>query len=151
MAPEPYNPGSRPIQRAVIWAALGMLLTGVCFGQTSLIVSGTVSDPSNAILYGASVTLTAGKQNVLRTTTDAKGEFRFDSVAPGRYEVRAEYPGFKIGTARIMVRTGAPSPLRLELAIADVEDTVKVDSDGPQTNTNPSENLDLIRLRSGDL
>src|SRR2546427_791644 len=142
---------SRTIQRGVIWAALAASLAGVCFGQTVQIVSGTVVDPSNAILYGASVTLTSGKQDVLRTTTDAKGEFRFDFVVPGRYEVRAEYPGFKTGIARITVRTAAPSPLRLELAIADLEETVKVDSDGAQTNTTPSENLDLIRLRSGDL
>src|SRR6058998_1320400 len=142
---------SRTIQRGVIWAALAASLAGVCFGQTVQIVSGTVVDPSNAVLYGASVTLTGGKQDVLRTTTDAKGEFRFDSVTPGRYEVRAEYPGFKTGTARITVRTAAPGALRLELAIADVEETIKVDTDGSQTNTNPSENLDLIRLRSGDL
>ena len=135
----------------MFWAALATLLGGVCFGQTTQIVSGTVVDPSNAILHGASVTLTGGKQDVLRTTTDAKGEFRFDFVVPGRYEVRAEYPGFKTGTARITVRTAAPSPLRLELAIADVEETIKVDSDATQTNTNASENLDLIRLRSGDL
>src|SRR3989441_8591369 len=164
MASEPRNPGvalppgvvnardgSRPIHRAVIWAALGTLLAGVCFGQTTLIVSGTVVDPSNAILSGASVTLIAGKQDILRTTTDTKGEFRFDSVAPGRYEVRAEYTGFKTVAARITVRTAAPRPLRLELAIADVQETVTVDSDGPEVNTNPSENLDLIRLRSGDL
>src|SRR5438093_9352073 len=142
---------SRTIQRGVIWAALAASLAGVCFGQTVQIVSGTVVDPRNAILYGASVTLTSGKQDVLRATTDAKGEFRFDFVVPGRYEVRAEYPGFKTGTVRITVRTAAPGPLRLELAIADVEETVKVDSDGEQTNTNPSENPDLIRLRSGDL
>ena len=164
MASEPCNPavafppgvvnaqdGSRPIQRAVIWAALGTLLAGVCFGQTTVIVSGTVFDPSNAILYGASVTLTAGKEDVLRTTTDAKGEFRFDSVAPGRYEVRAEYTGFKTGRVRMTVRNAAPEPLRLELAIADVQETVKVDSEGSQINTNPSENLDVIRLRPEDL
>src|SRR3989449_10864998 len=142
---------SRTIQRGVIWAALALSLAAVCFGQTVQIVSGTVVDPSNAILYGASVTLTSGKQDVLRTTTDAKGEFRFDFVVPGRYEVRAEYPGFKAGMVRITVRAAAPSPLRLELAIADVEETVRVDSDASQTNTNASENLDLIRLRSGDL
>src|SRR5207244_7800391 len=135
MASEPCNPavafpagvvnaqyGSRPIQRAVIWAAFGTLLAGVCFGQTRPIVSGTVFDPSNAILYGASVTLSAGKEDVLRTTTDVKGEFRFDFVAPGRYEVRAEYPGFKTGRARITIRNAAPSPLRFELAIADVQE-----------------------------
>ena len=142
---------SRTIQRGVIWAALALSLAAVCFGQTVQIVSGTVVDPSNAILYGASVTLTSGKQDVLRATTDAKGEFRFDFVVPGRYEVRAEYPGFKAGMVRITVRVAAPSPLRLELAIADVEETVRVDSDASQTNTNASENLDLIRLRSGDL
>src|SRR5437660_2649537 len=164
MASEPCNPavafppgvvnaqdGSRPIQRAVIWAALGTLLAGVCFGQTKPIVSGTVFDPSNAILYGASVTLSAGKEDVLRTTTDVKGEFRFDFVAPGRYEVRAEYPGFKTGRARLTIRNAAPSPLRFELAIADVQETIKVDSDESQINTDLAENLDVVRLRSGDL
>src|SRR4029077_2424146 len=73
------------------------------------------------------------------------------SVAPGRYEVRAEYPGFKTGRARIDVRTVAPAPLRLELAIADVQETLKVDSDGPQINADAGENLDLVRLRAGDL
>src|SRR5437763_13605146 len=112
LPPTVFNARDRsPIRRAVVWAALGTLLAGVCFGQTTLIVSGTVFDPSNAILYGASVTLTAGKQDVLRTNTDANGEFRFDPVAPGRYEVRAEYPGFKTGRARITVRNAVPSSL----------------------------------------
>src|SRR3989449_3333916 len=164
MASEPCNPavafppgvvnaqdGSRPIQRGVIGAALAALFVGVCFGQTTRIVLGTVVDPSNAVLYGASVILTAGKQELLRTTTDAKGEFRFDSVAPGRYELRAEYTGFKTGRVRMTVRNTAPEPLRLALAIADVQETVKVDSEGSQINTNPSENLDVIRLRPEDL
>src|SRR5438128_8202977 len=142
---------SRTIQRGVIWAALAASLAGVCFGQTVQIVSGTVVDPSNAMLYGRSRTWSSGKQDVLLANADAKGEFRFDFVVPGRYEVRAEYPGFKAGMVRITVRVAAPSPLRLELAIADVEETVRVDSDASQTNTNASENLDLIRLRSGDL
>ena len=34
------------IQRAVLWAALGTLLAGVCFGQATRIVSATVVDPS---------------------------------------------------------------------------------------------------------
>ena len=138
-------------QPAVIGATVGTFIAGICFGQATQIVSGTVFDPSNAVLIGASVTLTNGKQDVLQIITDAKGEFRFDSVPPGRYEVRVEYPGFKTGRARINVRTADPAPLRLELAIADFQETLKVDSEGPQINAEAGENLDLVRLRAGDL
>jgi hypothetical protein len=59
-------------------------------------VSGTVADPSGAVVPGATVTLT---NTALGTTftavTDGKGLYAFPSVAVGRYDLLVELSGFK--------------------------------------------------------
>jgi outer membrane receptor protein involved in Fe transport len=123
------------------------MLAGYGFGQRSSgSVSGTVFDPSGALIAGASVTLGAGDRDVLRTNSDAKGEFRFDAVPSGHYQLRVGYPGFK--TQQIRVRAGSRSPghLRVVLAIADVRETLKVESSGERVSAESSENVDVLRL-----
>ena len=62
----------------------------------------TVADPSGAVVPNAIVTLTAleapvkGSPAPEAKTTD-KGLAVFEDLAPGRYSVRAEFPGFQIG------------------------------------------------------
>src|SRR5262245_31403725 len=72
----------------------------------------TVADPSGAFVPGASVTLvgldTATKAVTLpaATTTD-KGVAVFESIAVGRYSIRAEFAGFEMGLLRdFRVNTG---------------------------------------------
>ena len=65
----------------------------------------TVADPSGAVVPNATVTLTALEAPVKGTpapearTTD-KGLAVFEDLAPGRYSVRAEFPGFEMGLLR---------------------------------------------------
>ena len=65
----------------------------------------TVADPSGAVIPNATVTLVpldpAAKAATLppAKTTD-KGFVTFDDLAMGRYSVRAEFPGFKMGLLR---------------------------------------------------
>jgi Carboxypeptidase regulatory-like domain len=62
----------------------------------------TVADPSGAVVPNATVTLTGLEPPAKATpvpgakTTD-KGVAVFEDLAPGRYSVRAEFPGFQIG------------------------------------------------------
>src|SRR5262249_40698922 len=138
---------SNPIQRVVRCAGLWALLASYGFGQRSTAgVSGAVFDPSDAVIAGASVTLGSGDRDVLRTNTDAKGEFRFDAVPHGRYQLRVEYPGFK--TQRTLVQVGSHSrgPLRVVLAIADRQETLNVESPGDRVSAESGENVDVIRL-----
>ena len=59
-------------------------------------VSGTVTDPSGAVIAGASVLLTHTETGVRRSTnTNEVGIYRFDAVDPGVYELMVTEPGFR--------------------------------------------------------
>jgi hypothetical protein len=138
---------SNPIQRVVRCAVLWALLTSYGFGQRSTAgVSGAVFDPSEAVIAGASVTLGSGDRDVLRTNTDANGEFRFDAVPHGHYELRVEYPGFKTQRTPVRVESRSRGPLRVVLAIADLQESLNVESPGGHVSAESGGNVDVLRL-----
>ena len=114
-------------------------------------LSGAVLDPSNALVPGASVYLRSGNKDVAQTTTDGTGQFRFSRVAPGRYEVRVDCEGFATQRVRLNIRASAPTPLRIVLAIADVKESLTVDTPPGQIRTDPGDNLDAVRLGPAEL
>jgi outer membrane receptor protein involved in Fe transport len=145
------------IQRAIGWGGLWAVLMGFGYGQSAkslrppasqpaVVVSGTVLDPSDAVISGASVILGPGDRGLLQTSTDNNGEFRFDAVVPGHYELRAAYPGFKSQRIRLNVGARAAGPVRIILPIADLEESVRVESPEGRVSAEASENLDVIRL-----
>ena len=57
--------------------------------QSGQPITGTVVDPTGAVLPAAHVELLAATGTPIDSTTaDAAGVFRFDRVAPGRYDMR---------------------------------------------------------------
>jgi hypothetical protein len=73
------------------------VLAGVAAAQTTSrgTVSGTVVDPSNAVVPNADVTLTNTGTSVARhTTTNSAGFYRFDAVDLGTYNINVEAKGF---------------------------------------------------------
>jgi hypothetical protein len=59
-------------------------------------IQGTVSDPSGAIIPGATVTLTDLQTNqVLKTTSNASGVYTFNALAPDHYSLVVERQGFE--------------------------------------------------------
>src|SRR5215475_13096369 len=80
-----------------IWPHLAVLLLAVTAqAQTSRgTVSGTVVDPSGAVVGGARVALTHTGTGVQRSTTsNGAGIYRFDAVDLGAYELKVTHPGF---------------------------------------------------------
>lgn len=73
-------------------AGLGLLL----IAARAATVSGTVKDPSGAVIAGARVGLDSGVAGVeaRASLADRLGQFRFDGVAPGAYVLRVEHGGF---------------------------------------------------------
>ena len=58
-------------------------------------VTGTVTDPSGAVLSGATVSITHGGTGISRSTiTNSSGIYRFDAVDLGMYSVSAQAAGF---------------------------------------------------------
>ena len=59
-------------------------------------LTGTVKDPSGAVIPNATVTLTSVNTGQARTTmTEADGVYHFNLLQPGNYRVRIEASGFK--------------------------------------------------------
>src|ERR1700730_6771849 len=107
------------------------------------ILSGTVSDPHQAGIFGARVAL--GQEDgtgVQLTTADSAGAFRFEGVQPGNYEVRVAQEGFKTFLSRVRVGDQPSRPMNIVLALADLQQQVTVNAEFTQVSTNTSENVD---------
>jgi Carboxypeptidase regulatory-like domain len=91
-------------------------------------VTGTVTDPSNAAVQGATVTLTNVSTNVSQvTTTNAEGSYRFAFVSPGAYQINISAPGFTTQQrSRVVVTAGQPTTVSVQLTVATASQTVEV-------------------------
>src|SRR4051794_16194958 len=82
------------------WSFRGSLLTLVlaaaAHAQTAQL-TGTVADPSGALVAGAKVTATNVDTGVARASiTNEAGNYLITALLPGKYRVSSEAPGFKM-------------------------------------------------------
>ena len=86
------------VKKALIATAFLLLsFTASAFAQTgNASLGGTVSDPSNALIPGVTVTATNVDTNIVQTTiSNETGSYSFPVLQPGKYKVTADLPGFK--------------------------------------------------------
>ena len=133
--------------------ALLLVAPRLSYGQTSappLIVAGVVQDQTGAVLAGATVELASvsgGATSVVQSTTaDGAGAFRFGTVAPGQYELRAKYEGFNPASARVRVGSRSPGPQKLVLSIAGLSQEITVSNAAAQVDANASNNVDAVAV-----
>ena len=100
-------------------------------------VLGTVTDPSGAVVAGASVTLkNVGTGSVVAAETDQYGQYNFLAVSVGQYELVATKAGFKkhIQSA-FMVHAAEHVRVDAPLAVGAVSQEVTVSETPPVVNT----------------
>ena len=124
-------------------------LSAVCLlGQTvSSGLQGTVLDPANAVIPGATVTLTSSDMGTTRvTTTDGTGLFRFLDLAPGTYSVTVKAAGFKGFTeSTIVVAANETRDAgRFMLTIGSGADTITVTAEAAAIQLASSEKATAI-------
>lgn len=91
-------------------------------------LSGAVTDPSGAVVPGATVTL-KGPQGSTRLTTDKLGRWSASTLRPGFYDVAVEKPGFNsVQAMHSEVTVNSSSTLNLTLNVGNVSQTVEVNS-----------------------
>ena len=126
---------------------LALVFLRLALGQSGVPVTGSVQDPARAAVGDATVTLkNTGGAVIQAVAADPLGFFRFERVAPGAYEIEARRDGFKPFITRLRVGPRAPAPLKIVLAIADVRQEITVDAAAAQVSTDPTDNLDVVRL-----
>ncbi|HEX2444576.1 MAG TPA: TonB-dependent receptor [Vicinamibacterales bacterium] len=120
--------------------AFGLLLTLAASGVAQTPGSTlrvTVVDPSGAVIVGAAVHVAnAGGASHVRPTSD-RGEAVFDNLAPGRYAIKAEAPGFEPGVLTDVRVRGRETRRELRLAIQRIAEDVVVGRDPREAGTDP--------------
>jgi hypothetical protein len=116
---------------AVLAAALSLLGAGAAMAQLqSGNLYGKVSDQTGALLPGVTVTLDTGEAPQVQVT-NAQGEFRFLSLAPATYKIKAELQGFSpVEYPHIVISVGRNTNIELTMNSA-VEDVITVTSESP--------------------
>jgi hypothetical protein len=90
-------------------------------------LSGTVEDASSAIVVGAAVTATHVDTNLAtRTETTSNGAYQIVNLAPGRYLVEVEAPGFQKRVDSVVLETAQRARLDLRLVVGQVTEEVIV-------------------------
>jgi len=96
-------------------------------------ITGTVEDPSGAVVQGASIVLTNDDTGVKITTkSTATGTYTIDGVIAGKYTVQAEAPGFqKYLVHGVIVHVQQISSVDIHLVTGNVQQSVTVTAAAP--------------------
>lgn len=122
------------MRRSVVFVFLALLsVVPLCLAQAPTgTISGVVTDQINALLPGATVTVTSratGATRVVNTSDD--GSFAVPLLAPGAYDVRIEMSGFQSKVSPADVETGQTTSLRVSLQIGERTETITVAGAAP--------------------
>jgi len=117
---------------ALLWCipSVGQVLKGS--------ISGTAVDPQGAVVAGAQVKATnTATGNVLTTTTDNAGSFRFSLIQIGDYKLEISAPHFKTAVQNnILVTAGRDGSLgTIKLTVGEANTTVEVIAGAPLIET----------------
>lgn len=118
--------------RTWLLLAIALGLSAAAVAQFSANVSGVVSDPSGAVIPGATLTLrntSTGEQR--SATSNSAGVFQFVSLAPGNYELSSGMTGFSAGKTALHLETNQTLNVPVGMLIGSEATTVDVTSQAP--------------------
>jgi carboxypeptidase family protein/TonB-dependent receptor-like protein len=139
------RPSSKTASVLLAGIAAFAFLTGTAFSQTGAgSVSGTVRDAGQAVVAGASVTLTNSETNVsYKTKSSAVGTYYFGDIPRGPYVLGVERAGFNRWEGKLVLDVGQTSQVDPVLAVGSVQTVVEVKSAAPLITTASAEVADV--------
>ena len=125
---------------AVILAASLLLASPIAHAQgvgASGSLSGTVSDPTGAVIPKGTVTAEDVARGIrLSATVDANGQYRFTNLLPGTYDLTAQIPGFQTLLQKgVVITVGQVANLDFHLQVATTSSVVEVSAAPPVVET----------------
>lgn len=122
--------------RLSVCALLVLLASAPAWAQDSAL-TGTVADPTGAIVPGAEVSITNQATGaVLKVTTGADGKYIFPQVTPGMYKIEVKSTGFKTAQkSDLSVAVDVTTRFDIALSVGEVTETVVVESEAARVNT----------------
>ena len=129
---------------AVVIALLG---TGTVYGQrTTATIRGIVTDASDAVVPGATVTVTGQATGFSRSTqSNESGVYVLTDLPIGTYTINAELTGFRAAKqTNVVLNVGDDREINFQLAAGDLTESVTVEATAIQVRTVGAEVSGLI-------
>src|SRR5208337_672215 len=118
--------------------AASLMIAPMAFGQSlnTGAVVGTVTDPSHAVVPGATVELkNLGTGGTQEDKTNGTGYYRFSLLPPGDYRVTVKQSGFATAQVAVAVSVGVAKTADVTLTMSSTAQTIEVTGAVPVVNT----------------
>jgi Carboxypeptidase regulatory-like domain len=126
-------------------AAPALKTSAAPVATTGLTLSGTITDPAGAVIPGAIVVATNSSGAAVSTvTTDGRGQFRMEGLAPGGYRIQAQATGFVAQSVAAEVTALQTAVADITLRVGSAAQTVTVEASPAPPLDKPSAGADLI-------
>jgi len=124
------------------WLLATLLTTALfaTFGLAQSVVTGdlagTVTDPSGAVVSGATVTLKSADSGFSQTAqTSSTGAYRFVLLKPGDYRLTVTQKGFKSSAQTVHVAIGQVVSSNVTMELGSTSETLEVNAAAPLIET----------------
>jgi hypothetical protein len=138
------------------WAAVILLLAVPAIAQvdySTATLKGTVTDPTGAVISGATVTVTNPATGITKSTKSAAdGSYQVPALPPGNYQVTIEASGFSREVVKNLELTvGQSAAFDVHLKVGTFSDVVEVSGETqPLIQTEQTQQANLIDQRQVD-
>ena len=109
-------------------------------------LKGTVTDPNNAVVPGATITVTNTASGISKSVrTEADGGYRIPLLQPGSYQVQIDAQGFaKSITRTLQLTVGQSLVYDVSLSVGDITTTIDVSSEAPLIQVEQTQQANTI-------
>jgi hypothetical protein len=114
------------------WSILAFSQATISSGS----IQGTVTDPSGAVVPGASVTISnPATGEVIQRTTSSQGAYSSGALQSGKYQIRVDVANFKSSVLDVTVQIGSAASGNIQLQVGAASQTVEVSAEAVHVNT----------------
>src|SRR5579859_6930276 len=127
-----------------------LLLTGLGYTQgvgASGDITGTITDPSGAVVTNATVTATEAEKGFKRSSaTNSSGQYHLAGLSPANYDLSVNAGGFQSQIVKgVVVNVGQMVILDFQLKVSQAAASVEVTTEPPVVETERGHQADTIK------
>jgi Carboxypeptidase regulatory-like domain len=134
---------------ALLLAALAPYFVGIAHAQGLGTIVGTITDPSGALVPGATVrVMDEGTSQSRETTTSAQGYYVFPSLRPSNYSVTVEASGFAASTRKgVVLQADQSETVNFAVTMESANQAITVEAPVQQVDTSTATLSEVVDRR----
>ncbi|HZD96000.1 MAG TPA: carboxypeptidase regulatory-like domain-containing protein, partial [Candidatus Sulfotelmatobacter sp.] len=114
-------------------------------------LQGQITDPTGAVIPGATITLKNSSGLVVAANSGGAGEYEFRNLAPGKYTVSVTAKGFVPTRQEIEIVAGQAKKADIPLQILVKQEDIDVQSEAAKISTSSENNASSVVISGKDL